>query len=61
MPSFQARVFYPDGVRTQRVDAPDRQSVAALLGVAPQHVLAVEELSADPADLKQARGRTQKL
>jgi len=27
------------------VDAPDRQSVAALLGVPPQHVLAVEEVA----------------
>ncbi len=55
MPSYQARVFYPDGVKTQRVDAPDRQSVAAVLGVAPQHVLAVEELSADATDLNPGR------
>jgi len=46
MPSYQARVFGPDGaVRTQRIDAADRQSVAAALGVAPQHVLAVQELA----------------
>ena len=46
MPSYQARVFSPEGVRTQRVEAPDRQSVAGVLGVAPQHVLEVTELSA---------------
>ncbi|MDY0748830.1 type II secretion system F family protein [Paucibacter sp. R3-3] len=51
MPSYQARVFGPDGaVRTQRIDAADRQSVAAALGVAPQHVLAVQELSTKTAE-----------
>ena len=48
MATFEARVFRPgeaNGVRTQRVDAPDRQSVAALLGVPPQHVLAVVEIA----------------
>ena len=52
MPSFDARVFRPGldkGVKTQRVEAPDRQSVAALLGVPPQHVLAVEEVAAPDA------------
>lgn len=48
MPSYQTRVFDAQaGVRTQRVDAPDRQSVAAVLGVAPQHVLEVQELGAE--------------
>jgi len=47
MPAFQVRVLRPDvGVREQRVDAADRQSVAAALGVLPQHVLAVEEVAA---------------
>lgn len=44
MPSFQARVFHPEGVKLLRVEAPDRASVAGVLGVSPQHVLAVEEL-----------------
>jgi len=40
-------VLRPDvGVRDQRVEAADRQSVAAALGVLPQHVLAVEEVAA---------------
>ncbi|MBB4842742.1 general secretion pathway protein F [Paucibacter oligotrophus] len=45
MPSFQARVFHPEGVRLLRVEAPDRASVAGVLGVLPQHVLAVDELA----------------
>lgn len=45
MPSFSVRVFHPEGVRTQRIDAPDAQAVAGLLGVAPQHVLEVREIS----------------
>src|SRR6218665_1421244 len=53
MPSYQARVFSPEGVRTQRVEAPDRQSVAGVLGVAPQHVLEVSEIAAGGA----VRGR----
>lgn len=44
MPSYTVRVFHPEGVRTQRIDAPDAQAVAALLGVAPQHLLEVREL-----------------
>jgi general secretion pathway protein F len=46
MPSYQARVYRSEGVRTQRVEAPDRQSIAAALGVAPQHVLEVQEIGA---------------
>ena len=46
MPSFLTRVYHPDGVRTQRVEAPDAQAVAGVLGVLPQHVLAVTELGA---------------
>ncbi|MET0518312.1 MAG: type II secretion system F family protein [Burkholderiaceae bacterium] len=45
MPSFTVRVFHPEGVRTQRVDAPDAQAVAALLGVPPQHLLEVRALA----------------
>jgi len=57
MPSFQARVLHPEGVKQLCVEAPDRQSVAAVLGVLPQHVLAVEELlpSAVPQGLKAMR------
>ncbi|MFY7867601.1 MAG: type II secretion system F family protein [Roseateles sp.] len=46
MPSYLTRIHTADGVRTQRVDAPDAQSVAAALGVLPQHVLEVSELGA---------------
>jgi general secretion pathway protein F len=51
MPSFEVRVLRAEtgtapGVRVQRVEAADRQSVAAALGVLPQHVLAVEEVAA---------------
>lgn len=47
MPTFEARVFHPDqGVMQRRVEAADRQAVAAALGVPPQHVLAVSELGA---------------
>jgi len=45
MPTFEARVFHPDqGVMQRRVEAADRQAVAAALGVLPQHVLEVREL-----------------
>ena len=54
MPSYQAKTFHADGVRTQRVDAPDRQSVAGVLGVSPVHVLEVTELSS--ASPRRARG-----
>nr|WP_295129939.1 type II secretion system F family protein [uncultured Roseateles sp.] len=60
MPSYLTRVFDAQaGVRTQRVDAPDRQSVAAVLGVAPQHVLEVQELGAETGAgaATSARGR----
>ncbi|WP_077034800.1 type II secretion system F family protein [Pelomonas sp. KK5] len=63
MPSYQARVFSPDGaVRTRRVEAADRQSVAAALGVAPQHVLAVQEIAgaADEDGRAGARGGSSK-
>ncbi|MDC8785698.1 type II secretion system F family protein [Roseateles koreensis] len=44
MPSYLIRVFHPGaGVTTQCVEAPDRHSLAAVLGVAPQYVLDVQE------------------
>ena len=65
MPNFEARVFRPGdahGVKTQRVEAPDRQSVAALLGVPPQHVLSVEEVSgANAASRRISLGRPKRF
>jgi len=45
MPSYQARIYHPEGVRSVRVDALDAHAVAGVLGVPPQHVLEVQELS----------------
>ncbi len=46
MPQYQIRIFHPQlGVQSRRIEAPDRQSLAGLAGVAPQHLLEVEELS----------------
>ena len=61
MPSYQARVFSPDGVKTQRVDAPDRQSVAGVLGVAPQHVLAVLEIADKGGDASSRKGSAKRF
>ncbi|MDT9000922.1 type II secretion system F family protein [Paucibacter sp. APW11] len=59
MPDFLVRVLHPQqGVVSRRVQAADRQSLAAVLGVAPQHVLEVEELSSGaPAAGAQRRGK----
>lgn len=46
MPQFQTRVLRAGSVSSQRVEAPDRASVAAVLGVPAQHVLEVREVSA---------------
>lgn len=46
VPQFQTRVLRAGSVSSQRVEAPDRASVAAVLGVPPQHVLEVREVSA---------------
>lgn len=54
MPQFQTRVLRAGTVSTQRVEAPDRAAVAAVLGVPPQHVLEVREVGV-PA-LSQRRG-----
>lgn len=54
MPQFQTRVLRAGTVSTQRVEAPDRAAVAAVLGVPPQHVLEVREVSAPV--LSQRRG-----
>ena len=54
MPQFQTRVLRAGTVSTQRVEAPDRAGVAAVLGVPPQHVLEVREVSAPV--LSQRRG-----
>lgn len=45
MPSFEVRCLQADGVVSRRVEAPDAQAVAALLGVPPQSVLGVEPVS----------------
>lgn len=45
MPQYQIRIFHPQqGVQSRRIEAPDRQSLAALAGVAPQHLLEVQEI-----------------
>lgn len=53
MPQYLIQVFDPvkGASQSRRVEAPDRQSLAGLLGVAPQHVLEVRELDdeASPA------------
>lgn len=54
MPQFQTRVLRAGTVSTQRVEAADRAAVAAVLGVPPQHVLEVREVSAPV--LSQRRG-----
>lgn len=46
VPQFQTRVLRGGSVSSERVEAPDRAGVAAALGVPPQHVLAVRELTA---------------
>lgn len=46
MPLFQTRVLRAGAVSSERVEAPDRAAVAAVLGVLPQHVLEVREVSA---------------
>lgn len=46
MPQFQTRVLRAGAVVAERVEAPDRAAVAGVLGVSPQHVLEVRELSA---------------
>jgi general secretion pathway protein F len=46
MPVFQTRVLRAGAVSSERVEAPDRAAVAAVLGVPPQHVLAANEVAA---------------
>jgi general secretion pathway protein F len=46
MPVFQTRVLRAGAVSAERVEAPDRAAVAAVLGVAPQHVLEAREVAA---------------
>lgn len=46
VPQFQTRVLRGGAVSAERVEAPDRAAVAAVLGVPPQHVLEVRELPA---------------
>jgi general secretion pathway protein F len=45
VPQYQIRVLRPGGVSSERIEASDRQSVAAALGVPPQQVLEVRELA----------------
>jgi len=51
MPQYLIRVFDPArGVaQSRRLEAPDRQALAGLLGVAPQHLLEVRELGDEGA------------
>lgn len=49
MAIFQTRVLRAGAVSTERVEAPDRAAVAAVLGVPPQHVLEARELGAEKA------------
>jgi general secretion pathway protein F len=58
MPSYQVRVFHPEGVRSVRVDALDAHAVAGALGVPPQHVLEVQELGASSAPSASAARRS---
>ncbi|WP_341893628.1 type II secretion system F family protein [Variovorax sp. YR752] len=44
MPTFEVRCLQADGVVSRRVEAPDAQAVAALLGLPPHQVLGVEPL-----------------
>jgi len=44
VPQFQTRVLRAGAVSSERVEAPDRAAVAAVLGVAPQHVLEAREI-----------------
>ncbi|MFG6443454.1 type II secretion system F family protein [Roseateles sp. LKC17W] len=45
MAVYQARVLRAGTVSSERVEAPDRAAVAAVLGVPPQHVLEARELT----------------
>lgn len=45
MAVFQTRVLRAGAVSAERVEAPDRTAVAAVLGVPPQHVLEVREVA----------------
>ena len=58
MPQYLIQVFDPAEGRaqTRRIEAPDRQALAGLLGVAPQHLLAVRELG-EAAGPGRARAR----
>jgi general secretion pathway protein F len=49
VPAYQTRVLRQGAIRVERVEAADRSAVAAALGVAPQHVLAVEEVASAAA------------
>ncbi len=46
MSSFQVQVLRGGAVRSERIEAVDRAAIATALGVSPQHVLAVDEVSA---------------
>ncbi|MDM4767023.1 type II secretion system F family protein [Pelomonas sp. SE-A7] len=55
MPEFQVKLFQAGQAQTRRVQASDRQAVAAVLGVPPQHVLEVVEI--EPAEASPRRQR----
>jgi general secretion pathway protein F len=47
MPTFQTRVLRAGVVTSERLEAPDRTAVAAMLGVPSQHVLEAREVQAE--------------
>lgn len=59
MPQYLIRVFHPQqGVQSRQLQSPDRQSLAALAGVAPQHLLSVQEISEGAAPARRLAGRS---
>lgn len=59
MPSFEVRCLQADGVVSRRVEAPNAQAVAALLGVPAHKVLGVEPVSV--ASASSGSPRTQRF
>lgn len=57
MPQFDVRLITAAGVTTRRIEAPDRQAIAPLLGVPAQNVLGVE--AAEPAVGRPAWARSE--
>ncbi len=49
MPTFDVRCLQADGIVSRRIDAPDAQAVAALLGLPAQQVLGVVRVDDEPS------------